>query len=316
MIYDPDPDELGRRIESALDLLADDDHTGLAIVWLGAGWRANFLGSGERWAEAAEQAIHHSRAAGQRFNDIFGLEGGLFHGPRPADAALRTLDMALPENPHPISLLARAQFLAMLGRLEQARRLAEDVAARLIDMEGLDTGRRKSDPSMASIAEYEGDYDLAIEHTSRQVEWLETSGQFSFLSTQAAMLARWLCLVGRYDEAAAFAQRAREVADADDASAQKGWRQAQALVHAQRGEHGEAERLAREAVEVAERTDFLDGQAEAYADLAEVLAAAGRTDDAAASLEEALDRLERKEDVVMAGRVRLKLESLRGRSRT
>ena len=33
------------------------------------------------------------------------------------------------------------------------------------------------------------------------------------------------------------------------------WRQAQALVHAARGEHGEAERLAREAVDWSRRTD-------------------------------------------------------------
>ena len=84
-----------------------------------------------------------------------------------------------------------------------------------------------------------------------------------------------------------------------------------AKVAARRGEHAEAERLARQAVAVGEHTDFLDEQARAYGDLAEVLLLAGKPDQAAAALEQALARYERKENVVMAERVRAQLAELR-----
>ena len=78
------------------------------------------------------------------------------------------------------------------------------------------------------------------------------------------------------------------------------WRQVRAKVLARRGEHAEAERLAREAVAIGEKTDMLNAQGDAYADLAEVLLLGGQADEAAAALEQALDRYERKENLVMA----------------
>ena len=91
------------------------------------------------------------------------------------------------------------------------------------------------------------------------------------------------------------------------------WRQVQARVHAHRGEHTEAERLAREAVEIAERTDGLNFRGDALCDLAEVLAGAGRIDEAAETLERALERYERKKNLAMIAQVRPRLEALRER---
>ena len=68
-----------------------------------------------------------------------------------------------------------------------------------------------------------------------------------------------------------------------------------ALVHTHRAEPAAAERLAREAVAQTERTDSLRMQAEALCDLAQVLAAAERFDEAEAALEQALDRCRRRE---------------------
>jgi tetratricopeptide (TPR) repeat protein len=79
---------------------------------------------------------------------------------------------------------------------------------------------------------------------------------------------------------------------------------------ARRGEHAEAERLAREAVTVGEATDMLSDQGDAWADLAEVRALAGRPEAAAEALEQALARYERKENVVMAERARARLAEL------
>ena len=90
------------------------------------------------------------------------------------------------------------------------------------------------------------------------------------------------------------------------------WRKAQALVHAGREEHTEALELARQAVEIIDRTDGLDFQGETYCDLAQVLVAAGRTDEAAEALAQALDRYERKKNLAMVAQVRPRLEALRG----
>ena len=89
------------------------------------------------------------------------------------------------------------------------------------------------------------------------------------------------------------------------------WRDAQALVEAHRGQHATAERLAREAVQIGEQTEALNAQAETFADLGEVFALAGRREEAAEALEEALARYEAKENLVMAGRVRERLAALR-----
>jgi tetratricopeptide (TPR) repeat protein len=126
-------------------------------------------------------------------------------------------------------------------------------------------------------------------------------------STVAGRLARALYEVDRLEEAESWAARAAELGASDDRLTQMVWRQVQAKVHARRGEHAEADRLAREAVAICEETDLLDNAAEAHADLAEVLAMAGRTDEAAAAFAGALARYERKENLVMAERTRARL---------
>ena len=62
---------------------------------------------------------------------------------------------------------------------------------------------------------------------------------------------------------------------------------------------------------MAESAEELNAQAETHADLGEVLALAGRHKPAAEALEEALARYEAKENLVMAGRVRERLGTLR-----
>ena len=84
----------------------------------------------------------------------------------------------------------------------------------------------------------------------------------------------------------------------------------QALVDARHGQHREAEQLAREAVAITERTDALNLQGDALCDLAEVLHAAGRSDEAAATLGQALERYEQKKNLAMAAQVRDRLAEL------
>jgi hypothetical protein len=87
--------------------------------------------------------------------------------------------------------------------------------------------------------------------------------------------------------------------------------QVRAKVAARRGELAEGECLARLAVGLGERTDAVDSQAWTYADLGEVLALAGRLDEAAEALEIARARFQRKGNVVMAERTQDRLSALR-----
>jgi tetratricopeptide (TPR) repeat protein len=81
-------------------------------------------------------------------------------------------------------------------------------------------------------------------------------------------------------------------------------------VLARRGELEEAEWLVRGAIEIGERTEDLNSKAEARADLGEVLALAGRREEAAEAVEEALARFEAKENVVRSQQMRTRLAEL------
>jgi len=144
----------------------------------------------------------------------------------------------------------------------------------------------------------------------RWCDMLERHGTQGWLSTSAPQLGRSLYALGRYDEAEPFARLGRELGGEQDIVTQMLWRQVQALVDAHRGEHAEAERLAREAVAIAERTDGLNFQGDALCDLAKVLAAAGRADEAGEALEQALDRYERKKNLAMVSQVHQQLDAL------
>ena len=72
------------------------------------------------------------------------------------------------------------------------------------------------------------------------------------------------------------------------------------------------ERLAQEtqAVGISERTDALTYQGDAVCDLAEVLRAAGRGDEATSALGQALERYGRKKNLALARQVRARLAAL------
>jgi class 3 adenylate cyclase len=280
------------------------DHAALVHVWNALGIAvANSRGRWSDFARASEQAIEHSRLAGQQRSGLFFIQLALVNGATPADEALKRLDRLLPESPDGYSLINRAWLLAMLDRFDEAVPLARESNARLRELDG----RRFGESRLAEIAIYTGDHEAAAGHLRALCEWLEEQGLLGYLSTFAPDLGRALCRLDRFDEAEPLARRGRELAEEGDATAQASWRQAQALVHAHRGEYAEGERLAREAVVIVEQTDGLNFQGSALCDLAEVLLAAGRDEEAAAALTDALERYERKHNLPMARQVRERL---------
>ncbi|MGD0982108.1 MAG: hypothetical protein ABR946_11615, partial [Solirubrobacteraceae bacterium] len=76
------------------------------------------------------------------------------------------------------------------------------------------------------------------------------------------------------------------------------------------GDLGEAERLARSAVDHAERTDFYQHRGDARVELGRVLAAAGRREEAAAEINVGLALYERKGDTILTSNARALLAEL------
>ena len=196
----------------------------------------------------------------------------------------------------------RGWLLAMLDRVDEGRALALPAAQHLHEL-GYENGLWP----LAEIEILAGNYEAAELHLRAFCDWLELREYYAFLSTYAPHLGRQLCALGRYEEAEPLARRGRELSDPTDAVTEAIWRQVAALVYAHRGKHGDAEHLAREAIAIIETTDGLRFQGDAHADLATVLEAASRRDEAAAELREALTRYERKQIIPLARRTRERL---------
>ena len=302
------PDEVERLAREALPLLeAAEDDDGLVHVWYALAWVANMRQRFEEWAQAMETAMRHARRAGHPVLGVFTLVLAvpLAYGPRPASEALATLDAVSPITRMPGALLMRALLLAMLDRIDEAWAVALPAEERLRELAFATGGAW-----LGEIALLAGDYEAAASYLRDACDALEAIGNDGELSTYAPMLGRVLCALGRHDEAELLARRGRELGDHEDVMTQHPWRQAQALVYSARGQHAEAERLAREAVDLSLRGDSPLKQGEALSDLAEVLEAAGRRDEAAAALREALDRYERKPIIPLARRTRERLAAL------
>jgi tetratricopeptide (TPR) repeat protein len=124
------------------------------------------------------------------------------------------------------------------------------------------------------------------------------------------VLARASYAQARYDETEMLTRAAEEASRPNDIHGQITWRSTRAKVLAQRGELQAAEELVREAIEFAERSDFLNSHAHALADLAEVLEIAGRGPEAADALREAIALYEQKENALAATTARERLLEL------
>jgi class 3 adenylate cyclase len=301
-------DEQERLALAALPLLeAVDDHAGLAEVWSALAVGAYNTGCRyERMEHASEQALRHAALAGQHRTSISMLAVALINGPRPAEDALRKIDALAPDYPHPLTDMCRAVLLAMTGDIQAARRLGDSAEARLRELnDGPSIDELASDLERAI-----GDHEALAERLRLSNDYEAERGATALLGTYGPLRARALCQLGRHDEAERLVAETRGFAPPDDPIGQSLWRQATALVRSHHGEHAEAERLTREALVLAQTTDSPGFQADVFWDLATVLEAAGRGDEADAALREALALYERKQTVPLAQRTRDRLAAL------
>ena len=295
-----DAEELGL---AALPLLEEQrDHAGLAQLWFALAFGVyNYAHRSEKMVHAAEMARSYETLVGWPHHRSDGLRAlALLYGPRPVAQVKEATDGL-----HPTVRveLMRAILLAMSDRFDDARLLATSVGERAQEL-GL-----AWEPDMATIESLDGRHDAAAEQVGL---WLDVDRKRGITGNVAFALTwegRELALAGRYEEAEQRVAQAREYPDGSPGTQALG-RQAMALVNASRGRYPDAEELAREAVAYMNSTDSPAEQADAYSDLAEVLEAAGRRDEAVAAWNEALGRYELKGVIPLARRVRERLASL------
>jgi tetratricopeptide (TPR) repeat protein len=198
----------------------------------------------------------------------------------------------------------------MLGRIDEARALLAETRAELRER-GVALGLAATAEAGIEVELLAGDPAAAVAAGEEECALLEELGQLAMLSTVAGRLAQAYYECDRLEEADSWAGRGAELGASDDIVTQMFWRQVRAKVLARRSDHDQAERLAREAVALGDETEMLNFQAGVYADLAEVLSLAGRRREAAEAFEEALERYQRKENLVMAERTLARLTEMR-----
>jgi tetratricopeptide (TPR) repeat protein len=295
---------------------AEDEH-GLCDARRLRAWLHWIEGHADAASEAWERAAGHARDAGaehERIEILSWVASCLWWGPTPVPEAIRRCEEIQSEvSPNPAAAAQVLQPLAALhameGGFDHARGL-QAASAAVFEELGLTLSLAVSHTDAGTIDLFAGDPLAAERNLRRGYDALAEMGERHLLSTSAALLAQALFALRRYEEAERFAESSEEWADPDDLISQVLWRGVRARTLARRGLVQEAERLARDAVALAETSDFVNDRGDAFVDLASVHRQAGQLNQARAALAEGLRRYEQKGNVVSAGRARADLAVL------
>jgi tetratricopeptide (TPR) repeat protein len=195
-------------------------------------------------------------------------------------------------------------LLAQTGAFDEARLLVASAHGALEEL-----GLRAASVTycislLGDIELLAGDEQAAEGYLRECCDELERNRSLGELASTASELAEALLRLGRAEEAETWIEVAVRYAASDDVHAQMMWRPVRARILAAHGDVDEAMDLAREAAELSRSTDWSNGRAKVEADLGRVLLVAGRTDEAGAAFTGAVERYERKGNVVAATRLR------------
>jgi DNA-binding SARP family transcriptional activator len=313
---DVTPGELIASAERAVAAFEEfDDELGLARSWRLLA-QAHYLDRRlEPATDAFEQALLHSRRAGDRFEEheiVEWLVIALFLGPMPAPEAAERCKRLLEEvrgNPVFEAEVSAglALIAAMLGNADDANGFMARSHALM---------REAGEqiwivPFWLCHVHLWRDDPLAAERELRPAyEALKGRGHKSHFSSYAQALARIECLLGRFEEAVQLTYECEQASSPNDVHSQILWRSTRGSALARQGDLEAGERLVRDAVAFAARGDFLPAHAQALMDMADVLELVGRSDQAADAVREALRLYEQKGNVPTTRRARDRLARL------
>jgi predicted ATPase len=306
-------------VSEAADLAANaipelesiDDDRALGRAWLLLGqMRGDFQGNNAELEAAAAKAADYYRRAGWSPSTCVGnLGAALYYGPRPVDAGIARCNRLLPE--HADDRASEANILLWLGRLEAMRgrfdeaRAAIGRARDMYDELGQTfTTQGICAAAVAGVEVLAGNLEAAEAPLRDSCEACIRFNASALLASFAAKLADVLYALDRLGEAETWMTTSRDCAGSEDRDAQAWWRSVAAKLAARRGEHDEADRLARGAVEIADETDALNQRARVALALAEVLRVGGRDAEASEAVARAVALYDLKGNVVAARRAR------------
>jgi hypothetical protein len=294
------------------------DERGLARGWSLLGlvhsMRAQFGQAEQAW----EEATAHAHLAGEDRDELESLSWvplTVWAGPTPAEQGLQRCREVLEraagdKKPMATALFMQAPFEAGLGRFGEARELiarAKDILQEV----ALTVWIAGPLTQISGWVELTAGDPAAAE---RELRWgyktLSDIGEYSWLSTTVGILAEAVYEQDRYEEAEELTKVSEQAAGSDDAYSQVLWRSVRAKALAARGEAGGADRLAAEAIALAEPTDFLHLRGYAFMSRAEVLQLGGRAAEAMNAATEAAQLFKQKGNVVAAARAERLLEEL------
>jgi class 3 adenylate cyclase/tetratricopeptide (TPR) repeat protein len=307
-LTDPEASVEGLRstAENAIpELEAVGDDLGLAkawrriadVHWMRSVWREQ--------EQALERALVYAQRAGdarETGSILMRLAMALYWGPSPAEEAIVRAEQALErargnravESSFLVSL---AGLQAMSDNFDEARELlarGESIAEEL----GFKLWYAGFSLVSADVELLAGDPAAGEQRLRRGYKVLTDAGDRGVLATVASRLARSVYAQSRYEEADRLAQTSEQLGG--DVASRIESRSIRAKVLARHGAFVEAERLARQAVQLAEQTDDIGSHATVVCDLTEVLALAGRADEINSLVGLARSLFEQKGNVVAA----------------
>jgi class 3 adenylate cyclase/tetratricopeptide (TPR) repeat protein len=316
---EPGEADRGRReVEQAIATLEElGDDAGLAKAWHVAAILSWLEARAEETTAALERAVEHGARAGDRrqeAEDLALLTMTSSWGPVPADEGIRRTRQIIDRSRghrkvEALAMATLSHLEARRGNVEEARKHIQE-GRRILRELGLHVLAAATSHAAGYIELVAGHPEAAERHLRDGYAELARMGEKAYLSTVAVDLAEALYRLDELAEAESFTRISEISADPTDLSSQIGWRSVRAKVLARRGRLDEAERLARDAVTLAEGTDYLDESGDAVSDLAEVLLLAGRRSEARDALAGALDLYEQKGNLVHADRARRTLSEL------
>jgi class 3 adenylate cyclase/tetratricopeptide (TPR) repeat protein len=279
-----------------------DDRQGAALAWMQKSYSLWFRWRLEGSGAAAERALDHARAAGDRLVETdmrSHVLASLALGPRPLHEAIeairQTLDEARLTGDRRLELNAlrgQAMHAAFVGDFDEARRLISQSRSILREL-GLTIEYWAHAQNAARIEMLAGDLDEAVRLLREGCENLEALGETAFLSTSAAVLGIAEFRRGDRDVAARWLRVAERTAASGDRASQAGIQVGLGLLRIARGDPAGEDHL-RAGIELLDDSDAMTWRSELRLDLANALARY-RPDEALVLAREALALAEAKE---------------------
>jgi DNA-binding SARP family transcriptional activator len=309
--------DLIQSAEQAIGVFEElEDELGLSRAWRLVA-QAHYLdGQGAACAAASERALPYARRIGDRFEEreiVEWLGIALILGSNEAgEAELRCRQLLADvagDRFLEINLFGTLAYLVVIqGRPEEASELLS--RAEGIVSDSLAEWLWMVPVHFAWFAGLRAQPVAAEQALRPDYERLRRIGEKSHFSSITSLMAQAVYAQGRYAEAESLVEEAASAARPNDVHSRIVTSSTKACLLARRGELEAAERLAREAAEFADTTDFLQSRAEALIDLAEVLRLSDRIEEAAAALREAIRVCETKGNTLAAGEARTLLAEL------